>query len=138
MPYAIFHMKYGIWLIESTAKPFPDRLPSCRQNQGLVVISARVDLLRIQINAQRLRKFTRVTADARTNPCEKGSEERRVGRARAVIQRQPLYAVGENSDLVNRAGSLLANDFFRRIVVGQKVGHVGVLALLRPAYDRIT
>src|SRR5262249_42237989 len=52
--------------------------------------------------------------------------------------RQTLYAVGENGDLVNHAGTRFANDFLRRVGVGQKVGHVGVLALLRPADDRVT
>ena len=40
-----------------------------------------------------------------------------MGRAYAVMQRQPLYAVGENSDLVNRVGRRIATECLRRLGV---------------------
>src|SRR5262245_44007513 len=103
-------------------------LPSCRQNQSFVVIGVRVDLLRIEINGQRIRKFPGVTAAMWPQPREHRREEWGVRRLRTVIERQPLNAVSENSDFVNRAGFLFTKELVHRVGVGQKVGRVGILA----------
>src|SRR5215813_11794143 len=79
-----------------------------------------------------------VTAAAGTQPGEERGEEGRVGRLRAVIESQPLNAIGENSDFVNGAGFHFAKNFLSGVRVRQKVGRVGVLALLRPANDGVT